>query len=85
MQALIQVIYNYSEDDAGKEAQLMATICTHIVDGAPVTEVVEDGVARPYDPAEFETRVVGSGTETAPAPSGKGKGGRKRPGDRAAL
>ena len=30
------------------------TICTHIKDGKPVTEVVEDGKVRPYDPEEFK-------------------------------
>ena len=27
----------------------MATLCTHIRDGKPVTEIVEDGKARPWD------------------------------------
>ena len=60
----------------------MATICTHIVDGTPVTEVVEDGVVRSYDPATFE-RFTSSGTVTEPTTAPRK--GRAKPGDRAKL
>ena len=43
----------------------MATACTHIIDGVPVTEVVEDGKARPYRPEDIPVRVIGSGTREA--------------------
>ena len=66
----------------------MATICTHVVDGQPVTEVVEDGVVRAYDPAEFEMP-TSSGTSSGTAPetgtTTAPRKGRAKPGDRAKL
>ena len=45
------------------------TVCTHIKDGKPVTEIIEDGKVRPWTPGSKPKKVKGSATETAPSDS----------------